>query len=499
MAFSTTYIDSFEGGLDLVSSLNTIPPGFTPNARNMRLATYGGVEKVGGYSAFATLGAAAHELVYYEQRDGSPKRLVAAEATAWQEIDSAGTVSNIRTSMTSTTETTFVQHEDYLYGLDRQNNLGRWDGTTLTTFAPGVDTGPKLGIILGIWSNRMWVAPATGMRVEFSDPETFTGTGSWPADQYVELGGPGTSDKIVGGVPTPDGLLVFTTRSTYLIYDDTTGANRLVDSETGCASRKSLVTIGDTVYGVSDDGVFATNGLKLEIISDRIAPLFEKGTPTLTDAAATGWFGSYLLAYGQSLTTNDVTLDLVTTTGSFMAFDYPASSWAHGPLSDAGELCFFVDASDKTKVRKAFDGGSFVGSDITCFYETPLNPLGDETNLKRLRRVRVVGRGDMNVTVRSDYSTSAADSDSLDFPAATGGVWDTDLWGSSEWGGYQIFEGWALLSAMGRRFTLRFTETSSLTSPARDALGDPIPGAVGAAGLYLLEVHFSPTTKRRQM
>lgn len=499
MAFDVVHIDRFDGGLDLVSSLSAVPPNFTPDALNFRITEDGGVEKCLGYSAFATLGAAAHDLTYYEQRDGSPKCLVAAEATAWQKVAADGTVTNIRTGMTTVTETTFVQHEDYLYGLDRSNNLGRWDGATLTTFAPGVNTGPKLGIILGIWQNRMWVAPGTGMRVEFSDPEVFTGTGSWPADQYVELGGPGTSDKIIGGVPTPDGLLVFTSNSTYLIYDDVTGANRLVDADRGCSSRKSLAVVGDTVFGVCKDGIFATQGGRLEIVSNRIRPIFEKGNPTLSSAAGLSRFGSYWASIGQSAATNDVSFELIGDTGSLMAVQYPAHAWASGTLSDADELTFFIDASDRTKVRKAFDGGAFAGAAISCHYETALNPLSDETHFKRLRRTRIVGRGDIEVAVRCDYSETNIDTDAMDFPASGGGVWNTSLWNSATWSGYQVFEGWAHLSAVGRRFTLRLTEVSSGTSPARDAIGSAVAGQTGAAGVYLIECSFSRTSKRRQL
>lgn len=499
MAFETILIEDFSRGVDLVSSLNTIPPGFTPNARNFRLAEYGGIEKVQGYSAFATLGAAAHELTYYEQRDGSPKCLVAAEATAWQKVASDGTVTDIRTSMTTTSETTFVQHEDFLYGLDRENNLGRWDGAALTTYVPGVDTGPKRGIILGVWGSRMWVSPGTSMRVEFSDPETFTGTGSWPADQYVELGGPGTSDRIVGGVPTPDGLLVFTNRSSYLIYDDATGANRLVDSERGCSSRKSLVRIGDTVYGVCRDGVFATRGADVALISQRVAPLFDKGSPDLSSSAGVGLSNSYVASLARVEDYDDICVEVDVDSGSFMVFDYPAHAWARGELTSLEQEAYFVDGSDKTKVRRAFSGGSFAGSDISCYYETPLNPLGDETHFKRLRRVRVVGRGDITVSVKVDYDTVDRDFALLNFPDPGNALWDVALWDIDSWSGYQLFEGWASLSARGRRFTLRVSENSSAVSPPRTIFGETPTGSLGGCGAYLIEAHFARSSKRRQL
>jgi hypothetical protein len=498
MSHNILYLDDFTGGLDLVSSLSTIPPSFTPNALNFRLSEYGSLEKVAGYQAFATLGGNGHDLAYYEQRDGSPKRLVAALATSWQVIQPDGTVENLRTGLTTVSETTFVQHEDKLYGLDRENIMASWDGGSLsvTTYTTGATTGPKKGIILGVWQNRMWVSPGKTMRVEWSSPEDFT---KWPADQYVELGGPGSSDYIVGGVPTPDGLLVFTNQSCYLIYNDAEGDYRLVDSERGCTSRRSLAYVDGTAYGVCRDGVFATNGARLGLISNRIEPLFTKGVPGLSKCAGLTTGNSYLVSLSRSESYNDLTLELSRDRGSFMAFQYPVYAWASGPLADQGEDVFFIDASDQTKIRRAFTGGSFVGNDIACYYETPLNPLGDEPHYKRLRRCRLVGRGAIQIAIRTDYSDSDRGVGELDFPADGGAVWGTSLWDSSEWAGYQVFEGWVNIAAIGRRFTLRMSEVSSNTSASRSVIGRATGASVGGAGVDLVEAHFSNTSKRRQL
>lgn len=496
MAHNVLYLDDFSGGLDLVSSLSTIQPRFTPDARNFRISEYGSIDKVTGYEAFATLGGNAHELAYYEQRDGSPKRLVAALATSWQHVQADGTVTNLRTGLTSVTETTFVQHEDKLYGLDRENIMASWDGSTVTTYATGATTGPKKGIILGVWQNRLWVAPGTGMRVEWSNAEDFS---KWPASQYVELGGPGTSDYIVGGVPTPDGLLVFTNHSCYMIFDDVNGDNRLVDSERGCTSRKSLAFVDGTVFGVCRDGVFATTGASVDLISGRISPIFTKGTPGLSQSAGVVVDSSYFASIARSSSHNDVTIEYARGSGSFMVMDYPAYAWAVGPLSDAGDLVFFIDASDRTKIRKAFSGGSFAGAQISCYYETPLNPLGDEAHLKRFRRCRVVGRGGLEVSVRTDYDSTIVDSGTAVFPASGDAVWGVAEWGGAEWSGYQVFQGWVYVSAVGRRFSLRISEASTDTAPSRSVIGISTGGKVGGAGIDLIEAHFSITSKRRQL
>lgn len=511
MARQSLLIEDFSGGLDLVSSINNIPPGFTPNAKNWRIAEHGGIEKVLGYSAFATLAADAHELAFYAQKDGSPKRLIAATATDWYAIDSAGAVTDIHT-VTAASNTTFVTHEDKLYGLDVNNNIAVWTGSgSATAYAPGVNTGPPQGIILGVWQNRMWVAKATsavlGMRVEFSEPADPTNgfanaTGLWPTDNYIELGGTsGQSEQIVGGMVTGDGLMVFTTGSTYLIYD-TDGKYRVVDGERGCVSRKSLTLVGSDVYGVTTDGVFrATGGFPLEIISRRVDPLFRDESPTLTDAAGVKLGNAYLGSYQRMSSSdgNDLMLDIDTRSGSIMAHDYPAACWARGALQgSAGEDLYFIDASDPTKIRRAFNGGSFAGADIECFYDMPFDNFGNEAELKRLHRLRLVGRGDLRVSCRVDYDLAVTGAQqTLTFPAVGDAAWDTALWGTGTWGGYALFEGYCQPRVRGRRIQIRFSETGAEVFPMRDNLNQSIAGELGGAGIYLVEPLYTTSTRRR--
>lgn len=509
MARQSFTFEDFSGGLDFVSSLNNIPSGFTPNANNFRIAEYNGIEKVLGYSAFATLAADAHELAYYAQKDGDPKRLIAATATDWYAIEADGTPTDIHT-VTAATNTTFVTHEDKLYGLDTANNIAVWTGTgTATSYAPGANTGPPQGIILGIWQNRMWVAKTNSMRVEFSEPADPTNgfvnaTGLWPTDNYIELGGTsGQSEVLIGGVVTGEGLLVFSSNSTYLIYD-TDGKYRVVDEERGCSSRKSLATINGVVHGLTRDGVFATTGgFPLEVISRRVDPLFRDESPDLSAAAGVRWGRAYLGSYQRlsGSTGNDLTLDVLTggEAVSIMANEYPAACWARANLqSDVGDELYFIDASDPTKIRRAFDGGTFAGADISCFYDMPFDNFGDESMLKRLHRLRLVGRGDLRVSCRVDYDLGSTGPEQvLTFPDVDGGVWDTMLWGTGLWGGYSLFEGYCQPKVRGRRIQIRVTETSDRVFPMRDNLNQSLSGELGGAGVYLVEPMYTTSTRRR--
>lgn len=499
MAWDSLTLREFAGGLDLVSSLSEIPEGFTPNAKNFRIAEYGGIEKVKGYSAFATVPASSHDMGLYAQADGDPKRLVCAVATGVYAVDASGNATQILSTWTAAADTTFALHEDRLYALDAANDIAVWTGTgSMTKYAPGVALGPPHGTILGIWQNRMWVA-TDNLTIRWSEPADemngfVNASGMWPTDNETKLGGTGLqSDKIVGGMVTPDGLAVFTREALYLMLN-TDGSNTLVDTQ-GCSSRRSLARIGDTIYGVNRNGVFATTGRSpLETISRRVDPLFQAEDPTLSTAAGCRSFRSYLLSYDRGA--EHMMLDVLPETGSIMAHDYPAAAFVTGNL-DNDEETFFLDATDQTKIRKAFDGGTFAGSSISCHYDTPFLDFGDDRVLKRLRRCRVVGRGDVYVTLRSDLGTADLDTERLAFPGIAGSLWDAASWDGATWGGYSLFEGFANTSARGRRIQIRLTEASTATYPMRTALGYDPPGSLGGAGVYLIEPQFTMSNRRR--
>jgi hypothetical protein len=60
-----------------------------------------------------------------------------------------------------------------------------------------------------------------------------------------------------------------------------------ISSKIGALGQFGLVTVGDTVYGLCEYGIFATNGATISIISDSISPFFDSldhGDLTFTSA-----------------------------------------------------------------------------------------------------------------------------------------------------------------------------------------------------------------------
>lgn len=331
--------DDFSGGLDLQSAIGEVKPPFTPFAENFRIGSQG--ELIGAPRDETTdgtttrtidLGAGTASVGYYAgvldcfpavKNDGTLLGLIVARQGSWRNIvlgaalSIDGATNNaVRTGMStgSAVIPSFVMHNDKLYGLDPLNNIGVWDGTTLTTAAPGVDTGPPKGIILGIFNSRMFVAEADGvgalgLTVRWSEPFDATNgfinaTGLWPTGNTVTLGGSAQAgEKIVAGVPTPDGLAVFTTGGLYLIYDEAEGFNTLVDPLGGTTARRSICVDRDgTIWGTNHRGIFKTNGrLPVEYVSDRVKPLFQSGlmaeAATVARAAGVIYDGSYFVSF----------------------------------------------------------------------------------------------------------------------------------------------------------------------------------------------------------
>lgn len=158
-------------------------------------------------------------------------------------------------------------------------------------------SGSPAGTVLGVWRGQLYVA-TDDMVVRWSDPvlpdEDFT---SWPAGNTFDLGGSTSREDeyLVVGAPTPDGFTLFTNLGTYMIYDEETGANTVVDATGGLSGRSALQRDGDYLYGVNQKGVWRTNGREpLQYLTDeQMSSFFTRDCGGFKDMSlaysSTGW------------------------------------------------------------------------------------------------------------------------------------------------------------------------------------------------------------------
>jgi len=102
---------------------------------------------------------------------------------------------------------------------------------------------------------------AEGTKLRFSaigEPD------SWSAFFFLNF-----SAVITGIAPTINGLLVLTEDTTYIVTGSSPGnfAQRVLDANQGCVSSSSIQFIKDSAVWVSKDGICASDGTKVEVVT----------------------------------------------------------------------------------------------------------------------------------------------------------------------------------------------------------------------------------------
>jgi hypothetical protein len=348
-----------------------------------------------------------------------------------------------------------------------------YDGTSVT----GPFANFPLGTTCSAWQGKCWFAgnPVNGSRVSFTDIGAMTmGVNNWvdlreKDDSKVNLL-TGAAGLDVSGRP---GLLAFKNESSYRIYDSATGAYNTIDASVGCGSNIGAVSAYGRTYVVSPRGIYYTNGLDpLVEASAKIENLFHGAVLNLDrpDLYAAGRYQDRLRfsvpAAGDTF--NSISIETHPLSGWMMLHTDAASCYAS---TDADIIMGSPTVAGL--VYNGYKTGSDDGADIASYMQTFwVEP--NFGNLTRIRRARFVGYGAFTAALYKDYeSGQSLESLSVDISSDTpqwddGTVWDGGAtWGPSSFQSYQDF--WSIGTA--RSFSIRISETSSLTRPGRNIVG----------------------------
>lgn len=147
-------------------------------------------------------------------------------------------------------------------------------------------------------------------------------------DQFVIASG--SADYIVGLKPfADDALIVFCRNSIHLVQgtvDTATAQVKEITREVGCVARKSIVTVGNSVIFLSDNGVYSLDFGDLYNLRGASLPLSESISPIIaringsyaSKASAVFHNNRYYLA---------VPLDSAVTNSSILVYNFLNSSW----------------------------------------------------------------------------------------------------------------------------------------------------------------------------
>jgi len=406
-----------------------------------------------------------------------------------------------------------LTHSDNLTG-------GSSPTVVVTHTTAGRGDAPR-GKYLAVWRNRLWVAgvAANPNRVYWSgagDPTV------WTTTNFVDIHDP-RGDFITSIFPSPnigtdadgaDGVLVYKQRSAHRIIDDADnilgtvsgGANVMIDASTGALTHRSVKTLNGRVYSVGKNGIYSTDGhSSLVLESDQLGTLIPNAL-TATGAAnllGLAYQGSYLVAAttlgGAS---NTLLLELCATLGRtgghpIMAHTIPVGAMTIFTDSTQGQQAIITTPGDGNgRAYFLFQGGTdgVLTTPITATATTGVSQFGLDA-VKRMRRIRAVGRGSLTIGVLADFITGTGDQQIFTGDvSSTAPYWNQVNWNQFNWAGQGdsgVLPVSRYFGTRGRWFGFVVSESSSSVSQSTGALGTtPIP--TGGAVLQQMQCTLTP-------
>lgn len=378
------------------------------------------------------------------------------------------------------------------------DGLFKYDGTTVTA----IGAGPK-GTTIFTWQNKLWVGgdPAAKARGYFCAAGDET---SWPGTNFIDFREKDTEAVVcfagasgidVSGRP---GLLVFKRRSTYRIFDSSTGAFQTLDTQVGAASATSVVSGFQRTVAISEAGIWWTDGVgPMRSASDKIAPLFLPSAINFSklDLMCAGLKGDrmYFSLCRAGASANDLELEYHPLQGWIVPNSSAASFYSTYAKDDQKLLAGSPSVNGQAYQR--LSGGSDDGTAIASRFKTRwVAPTGGHPC--RIGRIRLYGRGTFTVGVYKDYELASSESFPIDLSGAAalydapGSIYDQAgvLYGPLA---YQAATDIPLNDVLNA-VLLEFTETGSSSTTGIQILGTGSAPEIGSWGIYSVAHSYRP-------
>lgn len=361
-------------------------------------------------------------------------RVLMATGTKMYTVNTAnGTTTEIKSGLSANAENYYYdQADDEIYWVNGQDNLMKWDGSTVSSVTGTyIPSAPKF---IKFHKNRLFLVDGTDttklVYSELGDYSDFDSTNF----QYVPS--PKSGDPITGLEVFQDNLIIFTRNTKYVLYGEDPGnfVLRQSSGKKGAVNQSTIASDPNYIYYLSDDGVWRYNGSSDQLISDKMQNEVDS-IATKTKASAVVHDNYYRLYYtSTTASVND----------SCILFDSINSFW----LRDNGT---FIDRPFVLEDDTLIEGSCVVGamyvaeqqySDLgrPIDFEYYTNYFGTGLNKIFLRRmlpaVRLQSAAySINVAIDIDQRNTEVITDTID-AQASGSEWgSTETWGGgATWG-----------------------------------------------------------------
>ncbi len=195
---------------------------------------------------------------------------------------------------------------------------------------------------------------------------------AWPTFNSIRY-----ANKVIGSCATPNGLLVFTTKQTFLVSGNRPDQlmNRIVDSTNGCVSWESIQEFGKAAIWVSKQGVCASTGGELLVVT-----LDALGEVTFSPLSSAVIGKVYYM-----LDSSGVTYAVDTRFGTVIKdFDFPCSTLA---VKDTDLFGWSADGVVQLLANPDVNA--------TFKYTSPRFVEGASTALKSYKKIYIYSEGDI--------------------------------------------------------------------------------------------------------
>lgn len=281
-------ITDFRHGLNTENAAHEIQPTQSPDLQNVDLSQQGitktraGIAKLNSTeypSATGIFGAGYGKSVHLAAALTTVKKMV------------AGAYTDVKTGLTSNSQTFFEEWNNYVYSVNGADAPFKWDGTTATaiTSPPSDWTTTKPNYICE-HENRLWTLTASTSKVHWSklDDGNEWSTTVAPDDAGAHSFRPNDGYTGTGIVSQKSGVVIFKQNSIHKILGKTPVSFRFLPLYTtiGCIAPRSIVNVENRLFFLAkykgDYGVYVVDDAGgLTHLSGAITPKLN----TLIDAA----------------------------------------------------------------------------------------------------------------------------------------------------------------------------------------------------------------------
>lgn len=192
-----------------------------------------------------------------------------------------------------------AQYNQKFYMVRKAGTVLEWDGSAITALA-----GSPNGTFCQVYKDRLFVlsSEATGAlnsRLYYSSAGDFS---TWPSTNFIDVK-KGDGDFLTCCAVIHDLLIIFKGRTTWALYVQGSPENwvlRNINPEIGCISKFTPREIEGFLFFTGARGVYKTDGITFEDISESILPVFSERIVNLTNAnidTAAWWDDRYILLF----------------------------------------------------------------------------------------------------------------------------------------------------------------------------------------------------------